>query len=134
MAASHPIPEFSSGTTCDFHAVAARARADNPDAVLFDALEAEREINQRMRRARGDDAQLRRVALDGAASMRRIIETRPATLNGLLAKLRHAAEESRGRPIHSVQHSALLDALAWLEPPKPPKRGRSAAKGKGDAK
>ena len=64
MAVPQTTPEPRPGATFDFQALAARARADNPDASLFDALDAEREIKQRMRRARGD-AQLRRVALDG---------------------------------------------------------------------
>jgi hypothetical protein len=120
----------------DFQSLAARAHADNPDAELFDLLEADKGHRRRFGRAQrvalaGDrdrgEALVRRVVLDGRADLERLRALRPATLDGLLAKLRHFAAKAEKAPISVDYHAALADAIAWLDPPKP-KRRRMAEK------
>jgi hypothetical protein len=120
----------------DFQALAARAHADNPDTELFDLIEADKGHRRRFGRARrvasaGDrnrgEALVRQALLDGNADRKRLRMLRPATLDGLLAKLRHFAAKAERAPISADYHAALADAIAWLEPPKP-KRRRMAEK------
>jgi len=120
----------------DFQALAARAHDDNPDAELFDLLEADKGHRRRFGRAQrvafsGDrdrgEALARQALLDGRTDRQRLRALRPATLDGLLAKLRHFAAEAERAPISADYHAALADAIAWLDPPKP-KRRRMAEK------
>ncbi len=109
----------------DFQALAARAHADNPDAELFDALETYGEQERIGKRERG--AAMWRAVAEARAAQDRLAATRPATLDGLLAKLRHAFERRRGAkarpaPMIALQHAAALDAVAWFEG-----RGRAGA-------
>lgn len=75
---------------------------------------------------------LRGEALWGAvaeakAAQDRLAAIGPATLEGLLAKLRHAAARTHRAPAFVAQHAALMDTIAWLDPPKP-ERGRATGK------
>jgi hypothetical protein len=120
----------------DFQSLAARAHADNPDAELFDLIEADKGHRRRFGRAQrvafsGDrdrgEALVRQAILDGSADRERLRALRPATLDGLLAKLRYFAAKAEKAPISADYHAALADAIAWLEPPKL-KRGRGAGR------
>lgn len=110
----------------DFQSLAAQAHTDNPDAELFDALETYGEQERVYKRERRGEAMWRAV---GAAqdAQQRIAAVRPATLDGLLVKLRHAFERGRrARPRSAtfldLQRAAALDAIAWFEG-----RGRAGA-------
>ncbi len=117
----------------DFQALAERAHADNPDAALFDAIEQDKTRSRRfarvMQACKGRPlAELReRLSREIVEDCDRLANIRPATLEGLLAKLRYAAAKMHRAPINVDQHSALMDAIAWLDPPKP-KRRRAAGK------
>ena len=131
MADTENTPGGSAAASFDFQALAARAHADNPDAALLDAIERDKTRTRRFRRmmqaCRGRTlAELRgRLANEIVEDGERLAAIRPATLEGLLAKLRHAADKMHRAPINVDQHSALLDAIAWLDPPQP-KRRRAA--------
>lgn len=115
----------------DFRALAARARADNPDAELLDLIEEDKSffhrLDQALQAAKGDSRatrkELRRAAADGYwANRERLAARRPATLEGLLAKLRHAIGKDRPAPAYALEQAALRDALAYLDPPEPKPR------------
>lgn len=65
--------------------------------------------------------------MESCGARERLAAARPATLEGLVAKLRHAFGKERAAPAFAVEQSALRDALDWLDPPKP-KRARAAGK------
>ena len=115
----------------DFQALAARAHDDNPDAELFDLIEAAKGQRRRFGHAQrvalaGDrergEALVRQVFEYGHAVRLRLRALRPTTLAGLLAKLRHCAAEAGKVPISADCYAALNDAIAWLEPPRPKRR------------
>ncbi len=141
MADANTTPAAPAAATFDFRGLVERAKADNPDVTLFDAIEEDKASSRRFKKAldglrgtrgheRGDT--IHRLACETIAVRDRIAAARPVTLDGLLAKLRHAARHAHRAPGFSVQNAAMLDAIAWLEPPKP-KRGRPAAKRAGGA-
>ena len=66
-----------------------------------------------------------RALAEAKAAQDRLAAIRPATLEGLLAKLRHAAARTHRAPAFVAQHAALMGAIAWLDPPKPKPRRAS---------
>ena len=112
----------------DFQALAARAHADNPDAALLDAIERDKAAHRRHDQAltacpRERRSELRqRLSEEWLENRKRLASIRPATLEGLLAKLRYAAGKAKHMGVCGEYHAALTDAIAWLEPPKPKRR------------
>ena len=101
----------------DFQALA------NPDARLFEAIRHKEDVRRAYGQARAADFQ--RLAEEGEAAQAVIAAHRPETLDGLLTKLRWAARRMHRAPAFEAQYTALLDAIAWLEPVKPGRRRRA---------
>jgi hypothetical protein len=108
----------------DFGALVARATTDNPDAAVFNSIDALADAKQIARQTWRGRGRHKEACVAMEAAMADLADARPETLEGLLAKLRWAAESMYRAPIFEAQHSALMDAIAWLEPPKPGRRAK----------
>ncbi|TPG45690.1 hypothetical protein EAH89_26165 [Roseomonas nepalensis] len=103
----------------DFRALVARAADDNPDAAVYAAIDRMADAREMGRQAwRGTQRHIKagQAHLDALSDL---AAAQPETIEGLLAKLRWAADRMHRAPIFEAQHSALLNAIAWLEPKKP---------------
>jgi len=104
--------------TFDFQALVARAQQDQPDAVLLDQIHA---LNHACRRDAGTTGYAHRNAL-----REQIAAHQPATLPGLVAKLRLAESIMHKAPLFALQAAALRDAIEWLDGQRPARVARRA--------
>ena len=111
----------------DFAALAARAQADNPDTLLLDLIQQNRELNKRLRlpRSKVNLAAYQAGCKTWCDQRERIAATPAVTAEGLVAKVRFALIGKATAPGFRLEVAALREALAWIEPPKP-RRGRPA--------
>jgi hypothetical protein len=91
--------------TFDFQALAARAPIDQPDAALHAGIEAMKDALRRYNRAK---CMAERIALGRAylAVEETLANRKPATIEGLLLKLRLAEKRMHKTAIHQLQAAA----------------------------
>jgi hypothetical protein len=116
----------------DFHALVANAPASLPDEHVFIAVQGMEEALTRWRRARST-AERRGFLREVQEAEAALVNARPGTAHGLLAKLKHANASLRKSPMLAVEFSALRDAVEWLEAsqpmPQPPRNRRRKGRG-----